>query len=123
MESHPGAADGLGELIDEHRDLHERAVRFREAVGGLLNGSDAPRAAIIDAARDFIAAQYRHMREEEKVLFPAADRALTPGDWADIEDRLSRRADLVSGPWMEDMFHAVSAKLLMWQTEDGQASS
>lgn len=123
VESHPEAVDGVGDLIDEHRDLHQRVVRFREAVAGLLNGSDAPRAAIIDAARDFIAAQRRHMRDEEELLFPAADRVLTPDDWADIENRLSRRADLASGPWMEDMFRAVSAKLLRWQTEDGQASS
>lgn len=119
-EAHPEATGGIGGLIDEHRELHERAVRFRRAVGDLLSGADVPRSAIVDVAHDFIATQHRHMREEEDTLFPTADRVLTGAEWADIEDRLGQRADRASGPWVEEMFRTVSARLLAWQVEDEQ---
>ena len=121
-EAHPEAAGRIDGIIDEHADLHERARLFRRIVGDLLGGAEVPGPAIVDAARDFIAAQYRHMREEEDLLFPTAERALTAAEWADIEDRFSRRADRVNGPWVEETFRSVRARLVASQPEDGQAT-
>jgi hemerythrin-like domain-containing protein len=119
-EAHPDVAGRICELIDEHGELHERALRFRRAVGSLLDGADVPRSAIVDLARGFIAAQYRHMREEEDSLFPTAERVLTASEWADIEDRFNRRADRVNGPWVEETFRSVRARLV--PAEDGQGA-
>ncbi len=120
---HPEAVGGMGDLIAEHLDLHERAVRFRRVMGDLLIGADVPRSAIVDVARGFIATQYRHMREEEDLLYPIAERVLTPVEWTDIEDRLSQRENRLDGPWMDEMFRAAGARLLAWQAEDARAAS
>src|SRR5271157_3588538 len=56
-EAHPEAAAGVGDLSAEHKLLRQRARRFRETVGVLLNDTDISRQQIVDAGHTFIDAQ------------------------------------------------------------------
>ena|SRR5579872_3131343 len=116
-EAHPAAAAKVGDLSGEHKALHQKAHRFRETVRLLLNDTDIARSQVVEAARAFIDAQWRHLRSEEASFLPLAERLLTATDLAAIEDRLSKSADPVFGGRVEAMFATLSARLLAWESE------
>src|ERR1022692_3828142 len=76
LEAHPHRALAISGLRRDHRALRRGAAGFAETTNAMLNGSDIPRAAIVAAARSYVTAQRRHMREEEQRYFPLADRLL-----------------------------------------------
>jgi hemerythrin-like domain-containing protein len=116
-EAHPEAAAVVGDLSGEHRALRHRARLFRETVAALLNDTDIPRQQVVDVGRAFIDAQWRHLRSEEVSFLPLADLLLTPAEWAEIEDRLSKRTDPVFGDRVEETFRTLSERLLAWEAE------
>jgi hemerythrin-like domain-containing protein len=118
VEAHPHRALAISGLRREHRALGRGAAWFAETINALLNGSDIPRAAIVAAARSYVTAQRRHMREEEQTYFPLADRLLSASDWLAIEAELARRSDRASVQRAEQAFARATELLLGWQRED-----
>ena len=113
----PMAASVIGDLAGEHRAVHQRIGQFRQDIDQLLGDSDIARDEVVDAARRFIEAERRHMRKEEEVFFPLAERRLTLADWTAIEDQLARRADPLFGGKVEDRFRKLSERLIAWEEE------
>ncbi len=122
IESHSEAA-GVVALVNEHRELREKTLRFRRAVNRLVLGTEVSRPAIVAAARDFIAAKHRYMREEKCSLFPTAVRVLTSAEWADIEVHLSHQAGSAQGSWVDEMFRGLGERVLSLKPEVGQAAT
>jgi hemerythrin-like domain-containing protein len=116
-EAHPEVVVGLIDLPDDHRAVHERALRFRQGVEALFGVADVSRAAVVAAVREFIAAERRHMRMEESRFFPLAERILTPDDWAGIEASLTQRRDPLFGGAIEARFQRLAETLLGWERE------
>jgi len=106
------------ELRREHRDLHARAEHFASAVSALLNDTDIPRAAVVEAVGAFIDAQRRHMWREEETFFPLAERLLSASDWAAIEAELELWSNGPAVRRSEAAFAHVSERLLAWERED-----
>lgn len=124
LEAHPHRALEISGLRRDHRALRRSAAWFAETVNALLNDSDIPRATIVAAAQSYIAAQRRHMREEEDRYFPLVDRLLSATDWLAIEAELACRADSPSVRRADQEFARASELLLGWQREDeGLASA
>lgn len=119
---HPAEMQAVGDLAGEHSALHQRAQRFRQTVGVLLNDADIARAEVVDAARRFIDAERAHMRKEDAVFLPLAERLLSDADWRDIEGELGQRRDPVFGDRVEGGFRALSERLLAWEAESGSSS-
>ena len=69
----------------EHRDDSERLQRLAWVLTNILGDRDVPRRALDEVARDFIEHARHQIDFEERVLFPAAMKALRPEDWAEIE--------------------------------------
>jgi len=69
-----GMAEGLA---DQHRDLAEQLRRFSDALHAVLEERELSRAAFADLAEAFIAAQRKHMEQEERHFFPLVRTALT----------------------------------------------
>ena len=120
LAAHPDAAAVLANLAGEHRLAHERARRFRRTLVELLGETDIARAEVVTAARRFIAFERRHMRMEEEVFFPLAERLLSAADWRAIEAEVSRRSDPVFGAEVAASFGAFRDRLLRWEAEDRQ---
>jgi hemerythrin-like domain-containing protein len=118
-ETHPQEAAAIGDLLSEHRALHDRAEQFRDTVKALLNDTDIARSVVVDAARLFIGAERRHMRLEEERFFPMADRRLTPASWSKIEKTLTEGPDPLFGGRVEEGFKKLSDRLLAWDREGG----
>lgn len=120
LEIEPGIAAQMGDLASAHQALHQKALRFREMLTLLLSDTDVPRTAVVDRSRDFIDAQWEHMRMEEERFLPLAEKLLRATDWAAIERDLSMRSDPVFGGRVEAMFKTLSERLLAWEAEDGR---
>ncbi len=114
---HAGKTTGLVDLMREHRVLHDDAVRFRDVVNALLNDTDIARSTIVGAAGRFIDDQRHHMRMEEDVFFPVAERILSPDEWSEIEFRITDARDPLFGDADEDRFARLRERLLSWERE------
>lgn len=116
-ETHLTNVAAIGDLASEHRRVHARARQFHDTVAALLNEADIARSVVVDAARQFISAERRHMRMEEQVFFPLADVLLTSADWLEIEREMTKRSDPVFGGKVEAGFRKLSERLLAWERE------
>jgi hemerythrin-like domain-containing protein len=88
----------LQELMAEHAhgarmidDLRYALTRYR------LAGADG-RKQFATAVRAYAEFHWNHMRKEEDVLLPLAERVLTPDDWRAIDAAFSETADPLLGP-------------------------
>ena len=114
---YPNEIGTVGDLLREHRMIHERAFRFRDMVGALLSATDIARSSVVNAARQFIEAERRHMEREEEHFLPLAERVLTPEDWSNIEGRLANGRDPLFGERVEKRFNNLRECLLAWERE------
>jgi hemerythrin-like domain-containing protein len=113
----PAAASAVGDLVDEHRAVHQRVGQFRQDIDQLLSESDIARDRVVDTASGFIEAERQHMRMEEELFLPLAEQRLTPADWSAIEAALANRADPLFGGKVEAQFKALSERLIAWEEE------
>ena len=116
-EAYPTATVTVGDLLAEHKTLHDRVVRFRFTVNALLGETDIARSAIVGAAYFFIEAERRHMQAEEKLFFPLAEQLLTPLDWSLIEGKLADGRETLFGERVDERFKNVRERLLAWESE------
>lgn len=114
---YPRDAAAVEDLLNEHRQLHERARWFSDAVHALLNESDIARDAVVNAARVFVETERRHMAKEEERFFPLIERNFTPKDWSEIAGEVTRVCDPLFGDRVEDEFRSLRDRLLAWEEE------
>ncbi len=79
------AAKAIGDLAQEHEELHAYVVRFAVAVENILTDHELPRDWFSEVAEDYLRLMRRHMQMEEVVFFPAAERVLTDDDWTYVD--------------------------------------
>ena len=114
----PEAAEIVGDLEAEHERIGTLARHFREAIQNVLDEVEVSRDAFDTVARHFIRDQRRHLQMEEERFFPLAVEKLTPGDWAEIDARITDEDDPVFGSDAAAEFAALRNDLLQWEEED-----
>jgi len=114
----PAAAESVGDFEAEHRDEAERLQRVAEIVRSILLDYDMPRQTFDNIILDFIRHQRQHMAMEERVLFPAATKALRPEDWADIESRWGQRKDTLFNVAIEERCQSLRERVLQWERKN-----
>ncbi|NNG03478.1 MAG: hemerythrin domain-containing protein [Inquilinus sp.] len=118
----PAAADRVGDLERDHQALAEQTVRFREAIAEIVGGEELPRDQVSQMAHGFLNAERRHMAGEEKVFLPAAERALTAEDWAEIAMRVGDPKDPLFGHNVEKRFEALRRDLVELDRAEQEAA-
>lgn len=113
------AARPFAALLAEHGDLSAALRRFAAATEQVFQDATIPRAWFAGLARKFIGAERDHMQREEAALFPAAERVLSPADWADLD----RAAALLPGDPLFDRptdrdFLALLNDIKVWEASD-----
>jgi len=95
-EREPSAAATLDELQDEHRrgpdvtrSMVDALVAFERDAGAFEAFDQA-----VSAYADF---QWAHMRKEEEVILPIAQKALLPSDWVEIDAAFRSNSDPLVG--------------------------
>ncbi len=114
----PAAAKSVGDLEAEHRDEAMRLRRVEDMVHTiLLDHEIMPRQVFDDAVRDFIAQERSHIGMEERLLFPAAVKALRAEDWAEIESRWNDTKASLFNIGMVEKCHSLRDRALQWARE------
>lgn len=94
----PRTAALIGDLETEHRDETARLRRVKQAIECVLSDQDLLRQSVDHIIRDFIDRERGHMTMEERIVFPAALKALQSQDWADVALKLADRYDPLKQP-------------------------
>ena len=113
----PAASKRIGDVEAEHHVEADRLRRFAQAVEDVLAGRELPRQSFHNVMLDFIEHQRQHMDKEERLLFPAAVKALRPEDWTEIEQQLNNRKDPLFDGVIEKKFRALQQTILRWEQE------
>ena len=108
----PAAAERVGDLEADHHALADRTLQFREAIAEIVGDEELPREQVSNLAHGFIDAERRHMAGEENVFLPAAEKALTTEDWAEIAMRVGDPKDPLFGQNVEKRFEALRRDLV-----------
>jgi hemerythrin-like domain-containing protein len=119
----PAGAAAVGDLQAEHQEGARRLRRVAQAVEHVLNDQILPRQQVDDIIRDFIVHERLHMTLEERIVFPAVVRALTPEDWADIASKIVDRYGPLSAPDFEEQFSTLRRNILDLEAEAEQTRS
>ncbi|MCX2979799.1 cation-binding protein [Halieaceae bacterium IMCC14734] len=94
----PGLADSVDTLERDHDYLAKVGSDTLAAIQNWRSGTK-PAKDIVAHGHEYVAALYRHMSGEEKIIFPHIERLLSDADWAELEseDLLAPVADPVFG--------------------------
>ena len=117
----PGAAAAYGDIDAEHETEAKRLRKFADAVNAVLADQEVLRETFHLAVHEFIKNQRDHLKREEVRLFPAAAKALTAADWADVDARLADKKDPLFGGAAEERFHSLERTILRWEREAEEA--
>jgi len=113
----PAAAKRFGDVEADHQVETKRLRSFARAVDFILADQEFLRESFHLAVHDFIEHQREHLKKEERLLFPAALKALRPEDWAEIDARLDDRKDPLFNSVVEEKFHNLEKTILRWEQE------
>ena len=113
----PQEASRIGDLLAEHRTVHERVQHFRSIIGAVLQDSEVARSDVVETVREFVNAERTHMRLEEERFFPLAEMALTPADWSVIERTLKARQEATYEDGIDEAFDNLREALISWERD------
>jgi hemerythrin-like domain-containing protein len=91
------AAGRVGDLLKEHAHLADLTRQLAAALRNRANDVEMPRRWFENLMETYIAANQRHIAEEERVFFPLALVALSDADWAELDDQTSGASDPLFG--------------------------
>lgn len=92
------AAEVISELESEHAHGGERMKQLEQTLARYQEGGDREFPAFAEAADRFIRNYREHMRKEEQIVLPVAEKALLAADWAEIDRAFEENRDpLASG--------------------------
>jgi hemerythrin-like domain-containing protein len=74
----------IDDILAEHEKLAFLCNTLRDALRDVEQDMELPRMWVVSVAQEYLTAQQRHMRSEEKSLFPAARTYLVDDDWRQI---------------------------------------
>ncbi len=114
----PETAGWVGDLPAAHQELAARAHKFADALHAILEEAEVPRGAVVRLARGFIKLQQQHIDMEETTFFPAAVKALTAEDWADLTRQMTPMVDPLFGEHVGERFEQLRQTILRWQAQD-----
>jgi len=111
------SAEGA-EVLDRLDADHERsAIRVRELVGFemMVDGPDgaALRAAFEEAMDKYIFEYLDHIRTEERVVLPLAERVLTTADWLELDAAFMQNRDPLTRREGDDAYRPLFKRILM----------
>ena|SRR6516164_1343982 len=114
-------AKGIGDVEAEHRQETERLDRVARIVRNVLLDREIARQTFSEVMRDFIDQQRVHMAMEERTLFPAAENALRPEDWREIDAKWNDKTESLFNVAMEERCQSLRDRILRWGRENKES--
>ena len=110
-EREPRLASIVGELDQQHIDLHAMGGQLVDQLTAIVNGSIASRESVETLARDYVSTFRLHIKFEESRVLPMAARLLRDSDWKEIDALVQDIDDPLFGPNPEPRYAAVEQHL------------
>jgi len=98
-------------LEREHEQGREHVRAVRAALPRVSEGDAGAVAEVADHLADYAAMLRDHIRRENDVLFPCADRHLTPADQAELAEGFERVEREETGEGVHERYHALAREL------------
>lgn len=92
-----GAEALITELEKEHAGGEDALRRVAQALNRYEEGGDKEFPAFESAVGRFVDSYREHMRKEEELLFPLAEKLITAADWAAIDRAFAENRDPLAG--------------------------
>jgi branched-chain amino acid transport system ATP-binding protein len=107
-----GVAEALDRLESEHREGPQHRARVRALARDFERGNSSSDKAFLAALTGFTNHLREHMRIEETVVMPAAERVLVAEDWAPIDAAFLANDDPLFGASVRMEFEALKARIV-----------
>ncbi len=88
----PGAKEAVDKLLHEHEAGEDALATIEHALKHYDRHYPDGLEALETAVRDYLDLERRHMKTEEEVIFPLAERSLTDEDWGEIDNAFAKNA-------------------------------
>jgi hemerythrin-like domain-containing protein len=72
-------------ILEEHRHLAEQTTRFERTLLQANIDDSTARKMLCDEGRAFVAHERAHMKAEEELILPSAERWLKAEHWAEVD--------------------------------------
>ena len=109
----PELADVIGKLEADHVSGEHRVRDLQHQLLAWKFVGDTRRAAFEQAARSYIDFYLQHMQVEESLVLPAAERALAPADWDELDDVFSAARDPLAGGPRDPAYDQLFTRIVM----------
>ncbi len=101
----PRAGGPLGVMLLEHDQGREHVAAIANAIDAYEGGDGAAAGTIAENASRYVGLLRQHIGKEDNVLFPMADRVLSPDDQRELEQRFEEIETEVMGPGVHERYH------------------
>ncbi len=101
----PRAGGPLGVMLLEHDQGREYVAAIAGAIDSYEGGDRSAAGVIAENACGYAGLLRRHIGKEDDVLFPMADRVLSPDDQRELEQRFEEIETNVMGPGVHERYH------------------
>jgi len=101
----------LDELEAEHAKDRDLAQELQDTLRRYQRDAGERQAFAASVGR-YAAFQWAHMRKEEDVILPAAERALAPEDWAAIDSAFESNQDPLVGVRVAEEFRELFQRIM-----------
>jgi hemerythrin-like domain-containing protein len=108
-------APELASVLDALEAEHVRGGELLSGLEGTLRrtlAGELPLAALAREAGAYAEFEWSHMRKEEQLVLPTAERALGAGDWAAVDAAFEASADPLAGAGaleLRELFRRITA--------------
>lgn len=89
--------DVILELQEQHRMGVENRKRLEIHLQGMKDKHPGQIEKLIEALKDYLQTHRDHLKLEDRVIIPLAERVLTDEDWAVIDEAFNKNEDPVFG--------------------------
>ncbi len=94
LKKDPKAEKTLQNTLMDHEKLAFLAGALFDAIANVESDNELPRFWLVSVAKEYLNAEWRHIRSEERSLYPAAKKVLDDQDWLEISAKLDRKANM-----------------------------
>jgi len=106
----------IGVMLHEHQEGRQHVKRFAEALEKLSRGDASAQRPLLESATGYAALLRSHIAKEDGVLFPLADRVLTPADQEKLAEAFEKLEAEEMGEGVHEKYHQLAHDLAAsWQ--------
>jgi hemerythrin-like domain-containing protein len=107
----PDRGGPIGVMMDEHEQGRAYTQGMRQATQTWLSGDPSARAAIVANARGYATLLRQHIRKEDNILFPMADRVIPASEHDQILADFEKVEHEETGPGVHEKYLAIAKNL------------